>query len=657
MRIPWSAPTVSDATKLGLASRCPAPLTGERLYELLHQLVYSTDWPDATGWTEVDSGGNVNLAGGVWGMNGNGANNANGIYKTVGFARAAGYMEIKVRHDYTVGIDYQGFNDAAALGTGPVTATVIYVSGSLCLRVKGNNGDPSGDRIWPVVTAGTYYTLRIYPQQDSSGAWTQVKVTIQGGAEFPTETVVVITGVGAAWGATLYPQFQRVSANALLTYFKEFRWYSGYATDGPTLTYVADAGAGKLFNGLVFANLAAVGAWATTNVTFAYDYSDSATPSWSTEKTLAQLNALAALTTNKRYIHLRVTVNSDGATQQYAGELNADDGATILPALTTTIPTGLAIADRANGSGGLATITNIAAYANADEIIVTNSAGTTVIGRATKTEYTANSGIICPNVTMSVLRSGDKAKATSDLYVESAFSVAAADWTPTLGTIPTFSGITSLTDNADGTLTAGWGAATGEDEFELHVKAGSAPSAGEIAARTYLAGGADADVTSQRICNTAGGAKLTAGTTYYVAVVAINGAGQDGNTTALSRAPTNPSAVTSPTPVVPGGGEALLGVGDTLVFTMPATKKGFATVSAVNVDAAVARTVDLYRVRAGGSIGDSSRICSPAYSLPVNGAPLDLLVKDMQPGDMIRGLCSSANKVNVVVTTCEETIA
>lgn len=103
---------------------------------------------------------------------------------------------------------------------------------------------------------------------------------------------------------------------------------------------------------------------------------------------------------------------------------------------TTTAPTGLAIADRGNGSGGLATISNIAAYANADEIVVTASDGTTVIGRATKTEYTANSGVICPNVTLGSARTGDKCFATSDLYVVSAFSGAAAEWTPTKRTVP-----------------------------------------------------------------------------------------------------------------------------------------------------------------------------------------------------------------------------
>lgn len=98
---------------------------------------------------------------------------------------------------------------------------------------------------------------------------------------------------------------------------------------------------------------------------------------------------------------------------------------------TQTTPTGLSIADLGNGKGGLATITNIASYANTDEIVVTASDGTTVIGRGTKTEYTANSGIICPNVTMGSARTGDKALATSDLYVESGFSDAAAEWTPT----------------------------------------------------------------------------------------------------------------------------------------------------------------------------------------------------------------------------------
>jgi hypothetical protein len=97
--------------------------------------------------------------------------------------------------------------------------------------------------------------------------------------------------------------------------------------------------------------------------------------------------------------------------------------------------------------------------------------------------------------------------------------------------------------NADGTLTASWGAATGEDEFEIHVKPDSGFSAADLTNKTYLAVAADADKTSQIVASTAAGAKLTVGTTYYVVVRALNAGGTDGNAVALSAAPTSPAMV------------------------------------------------------------------------------------------------------------------
>jgi hypothetical protein len=354
VRIPWSAPTVSDATKLGLVGKWDTPdrsLLGSRLYRLLYQVSYSTDWPDATNWSEVDADGKVNLSGGIWSMDGGGAFNTHGVYKTTGVACAHGYFEVK--YYCTSSVNYAAFSCA-------LSAALVYTYMLSLIPTNANSifGTVSGVNAFSLpLAASTWYTLRIYITPTPAGLLNGVRGTIQGGA-YANETKIVDGFYSGTWGATLYPGVQRYASDgANLAQFKEFRWYSGYATNGPTLSYVADAGAGKLFNGLVFTNLAAVGAWATTNATFAYDFSDSATPSFSAEKTLAQLNALAALTTNKRYIHLRVTVNSNGATQQYAGELNADDGTAAVFALPAAgdILTGVTINTVAGDTSNLTT--------------------------------------------------------------------------------------------------------------------------------------------------------------------------------------------------------------------------------------------------------------------------------------------------------------
>jgi len=333
VRIPWGVPTVGDATKLGLAPVCGPLATkitaGQRLYALLHQALVTENFANLTAWSETDADAKVNLSGGEVSMDGDGAAfTTHGLSYTAGITSAEGYFEVKFKTASAAASGYFGINSADALAltyaapnfrqltTGPAQA--VYRA-----NVVNTNGQ--------AYSADTYYTLRLYIQKDSVGALKMVTATIQGGTEFPNEMVLEVMQT-AALAATIYPQLMRFTSNSgRLTYFKEFRWFSGFSTAGQTLTYVADAGAGKLFNGFVPTNLAAIGSWATTNVTFAYSFDDGVA-SYSAEKTLAQLNAEAALTTNKRYIRLRITVNSDGATQQYAGELNADD-ATDIPAV------------------------------------------------------------------------------------------------------------------------------------------------------------------------------------------------------------------------------------------------------------------------------------------------------------------------------------
>lgn len=321
---------------------------------------------------------NVSVSGGVVSMDGHGSY-GNGLAWSK--ANAEGYIEVQKKAVTAY--------DNVMWGTAFVTFVNSWqqdnnAANLYALAPSGNAGGYAG------LTAGVYYTLRIYMLKDAAGAFKRVIHTIQGGTQFPTETVIQTMVVASAIGAATWAQLLRYSASpGALTQFQAFKAFFGYPTDGPKLTFLADAGNGKLFNGLVFSSLAAVGSWLTTNVTFAYDFSDNATPSWSAEKTLAQLNALAALTTQKRYIHLRITVNSSGTVQQYSGEINADNGTDIAssPAVPAA-PAGLAIAPRKDGSVKI-TITNMDGLNLTDQLVVYDDASDYEVGRISKAGYIA----------------------------------------------------------------------------------------------------------------------------------------------------------------------------------------------------------------------------------------------------------------------------
>jgi hypothetical protein len=97
---------------------------------------------------------------------------------------------------------------------------------------------------------------------------------------------------------------------------------------------------------------------------------------------------------------------------------------------TQVVPTGLAFTDAVLDGELTWTITNIAAYANSDEIVIYNSADDSVLGRTSKTQYVAdgNKGRISglTNATTYTMY----AKATSDNNTYSA-ATATAQGTPT----------------------------------------------------------------------------------------------------------------------------------------------------------------------------------------------------------------------------------
>lgn len=100
-------------------------------------------------------------------------------------------------------------------------------------------------------------------------------------------------------------------------------------------------------------------------------------------------------------------------------------------------------------------------------------------------------------------------------------------------TPPTFAGITGLSANADGSLTASWGSATDAVlpiEFDVYVQASTATglfASGNLQQSTYL--------SSTKIFTEASGVSLSAGQTYFVGVRARDRSGNvNTNTVSLS---------------------------------------------------------------------------------------------------------------------------
>jgi hypothetical protein len=120
-------------------------------------------------------------------------------------------------------------------------------------------------------------------------------------------------------------EFQCARASSTLYISDYAEHFGGFDTDSPTVDYVADAGDGKKWANFNLTNFAFDYSLTSANATFKYYYGDSATPSWSTEKTLAQLQAVGNLTDDYRYAMIQVLQNSDGTTQCPVTEVNATD--------------------------------------------------------------------------------------------------------------------------------------------------------------------------------------------------------------------------------------------------------------------------------------------------------------------------------------------
>jgi len=199
-------------------------------------------------------------------------------------------------------------------------------------------GDNIGTSNMAKIGQGRAYTIYAYPQPDSSILWKY------SGSE-----------PGLASGVTLW----RTTSNALNpygyhfsiqnyyagrpnpTYIDNYKEYMSYATDGPYLTYVADAGASYTFHNFDPAALAATGSWDTASVRFQHSFDDGVEAYNNVWLTLSQLRGVSKVYADRRYLRIKIQNNSDGVTQHLISEINADtafDGMTPVGGEVITYP-------------------------------------------------------------------------------------------------------------------------------------------------------------------------------------------------------------------------------------------------------------------------------------------------------------------------------
>jgi len=228
-------------------------------------------------------------------------------------------------------------------------------------------------------------------------------------------------------------------------------------------------------------------------------------------------------------------------------------------------------------------------------------------------------------------------------------------------TAPTFTSGISVTDNADGTATVSFTAASANaDRYHVAVHTSSITS-GNLDARTYDAMVVDEDGsgTYDVIVGTtaAGAALLTAATTYYFAVSAWNGDTRDTGSTNDSVVVTDPLAAGGLAATIRSIAPVQLGLTATTIYTCPATKRATIRIALANTDSS-ARTATLYLVRSGDAAADDVAQ-TKTYSLAAAGSttyesegywgPFTL-----EPGDLVSGLASVASKVTATVQSCVE---
>jgi len=332
MRIPWGDPTFSDATKVGLRKWDEWGGGGmdQKVGQLLLLVEVTEDFPDLDDWDVEDTGGNVTLAGGVVSVNGSGAWNVNGISKKVAVARTGPCcFEHKL-----IGIGANSISDIlGALNISGLTTDAANLWG----RYQRNHttqeyawmaNSQIAARLVAKPAPATWYTIREYHLKDAVGNYKEYVLTIEGGV-WTTETIMVKGHAQVVSPASLYWQLNRNTNNAARkTEIKEWRYKHLYDTGGEYMEFIADAGVGKTFDGVLWTNVDLPGTIIGTNLKYKRSI-DAGAPAYDAAwQTLAQMQGKGA-EGGDRYIRLRVQLNSDNNTQQLGAALNADDACSI----------------------------------------------------------------------------------------------------------------------------------------------------------------------------------------------------------------------------------------------------------------------------------------------------------------------------------------
>lgn len=289
-----------------------------------------------SGWTEVDAGTNVTLAGDSVTMNGNGTGSQNGMYWSAGLSRAAGYLQydVSVAGSVTAWGYFGESNTGGALPNGPVSGSNGLYGSTTNLNYYQNSSAGGSSPI----SASTFYTIRIYiGLSNDATTWGGLYMTAEGGSQYTTETILAtFDKITATYGTTIYPFIERTTANASLTTVKNAKWFSGYATDNPYVTWTHDAGTGKKFDNFDMSNMSMPGIVNSSNLKFSYSFDDGS-DSYSAFQTLAQFKSNGKITGRHRYIRIKVqNALTDGTTQVYISEPNsstATDGAGDFPSV------------------------------------------------------------------------------------------------------------------------------------------------------------------------------------------------------------------------------------------------------------------------------------------------------------------------------------
>lgn len=335
MNLPKVAGVLSDSSKLAFDD------LDQTVSKLIHLISITDDFLNLDNWTETDADEKVNLSGGVITLDGSGsAFNTHGLYRTSGITRATGYMELKAKYG-TIGItNWLQFsaNNSAAIPNGNVGGQICFYGGTAS-TIQVYHAVSIVDTT--PISADTFYTFRLYIGKSLNGtSYKFIRATIQGGAYTNETEIAKCDGTTSEVASTFYPTIARYASNpGSLTSVKEFRWYSGYATDGPYTTFTHDAGSGKTFDNFDMTDLAMPASMASTNLKFAYYFGDDPDGAISSWYTLANFNALGKITGRYRYIKVAVQNNSDGSTQAYAAKPNSDtatDGCGDFPSVANT---------------------------------------------------------------------------------------------------------------------------------------------------------------------------------------------------------------------------------------------------------------------------------------------------------------------------------